>query len=309
MAMKNHIREIELEICKFSVLRRQGEKMYNRVYTGKIELAVLDTAGTFCDGPGDLRSRWPLDDLRGCKAPVIPFYEALLKHGIELDWATIRKPMGNFKPTHLRILLSLPEVFSQWQKKYNRSWNEDDFEAILATFRPLMSKYIVDEDLAKPIPGAVECINKLKAAGILVGCDTGYYAEDSKALNKVLEDKYGLKFDVVTNSEKVPGRPAPFMVFDCMLEAFKINQKVIPVESVVKIDDTAAGIKCGNNAGAWTIGLYASGSNDYNTLATSKPDFLVPDVSYVPEIVFGQIEPLLRRGYRPGQGLIETIQE
>ena len=50
--------------------------MYNRRYTGKIELAVLDTAGTFCDGPCDLRNRWPLDDLRGCKAPVIPFYEA-----------------------------------------------------------------------------------------------------------------------------------------------------------------------------------------------------------------------------------------
>ena len=56
--------------------------MYNRTYTGKIKLAVLDTAGTFCDGPGDLRARWPKDDLRGCKAPVIPFYEALQQFGI-----------------------------------------------------------------------------------------------------------------------------------------------------------------------------------------------------------------------------------
>ena len=36
-----------------------------------------------------------------------------------------------------------------------------------------MSKYIVDEDLARPIDGALECIEKLRAAGILVGCDTG----------------------------------------------------------------------------------------------------------------------------------------
>ena len=64
---------------------------------------------------------------------------------------------------------------------------------------------------------------------------------------------------------------------------------------------------CGNNAGAWTIGLYASGSNDYDKLASSKPDFLVPSVKYVPEIIFGQIEPRLKRGERPGQGLIETI--
>ena len=116
-----------------------------------------------------------------------------------------------------------------------------------------------------------------------------------------------MKFDVVTNAEKVPGRPAPFMVFDCMLQAYEITKKEIPVEAVVKIDDTAPGMKCGNNAGVWTIGLYASGSNNYDQLAAAKPDFLVPDVSYVPEIIFGQIEPRLRRGEKPGQGLIETI--
>lgn len=281
--------------------------MYNRLYTGKIELAVLDTAGTFCDGPGDLRSRWPLDDLRGCKAPVIPFYEALREFGVECDWATIRKPMGMFKPTHLRLLLNDPDIAAQWEEKNGAPWTEEDFEKVLATFRPLMSKYIVDPDLAKPIPGALECIEELRKAGILVGCDTGYYQEDSLALNKSLEDNYGMKFDVVTNAEKVPGRPSPFMVYDCMLSAYKITEKPIPCESVVKIDDTAAGMKCGNNAGAWTIGLYASGSNSYDELAASKPDFLVPDVSYVPEIVFGQIEPRLRRGERPGQGIIETI--
>lgn len=281
--------------------------MYNRHYTGKIELAVLDTAGTFCDGPCDLRHRWALDDLRGCKAPVIPFYEALLQFGIELSWESIRKPMGNFKPTHLRMLMNLPEFDEQWIAKYNRPWNEADFEALLAAFRPLMSKYIVDEDLMKPIAGAVECIDALREAGILVGCDTGYYEDDSNHLNALLEEKYGLKFDVTTNAEKVPGRPSPFMVYDCMLSAYKKTGKVIPIESVVKIDDTAAGMYCGNNAGCWTIGLYASGSNNYDQLAASKPDFLVPSVKYVPEIIFGQIEPRLRRGERPGQGIIETI--
>ena len=281
--------------------------MYNRHYTGKIELAVLDTAGTFCDGPCDLSSRWPLDDGRGCKAPVVPFYEALRQFGIECDWATIRKPMGAFKPTHLRMLLNDPKISAQWEEKYGRPWNEDDFEKVLAAFRPLMSKYIVDDDLTRPIDDEIEAIAKLREAGILVGCDTGYYAEDSANLYKVHEDKYGMHFDVVMNAEKVPGRPSPFMVYDCMLSAYKMTNRVIPIEAVVKIDDTAAGMKCGNNAGCWTIGLYASGSNNYDELAASKPDFLVPSVAYVPEIIFGQIEPMLRRGMRPGQGLIETI--
>ena len=276
--------------------------MYMRRYTGKIKLAVLDTAGTFCDGPQDLRHRWPEDDLRGCKAPVVPFYEVFKNHNIIVDWETIRKPMGAFKPTHLRMLLNLPEVQEQYVKEFGHPYTEAEFDMLLAEFRPLMTKYIVDDDLSKPIPGAVECIDKLRAAGILVGCDTGYYKDDSIMLNKKLEEKYGLHFDVTTNAEVVPGRPSPFMVYDCML---KTGTNVI--ESVVKIDDTAAGMLCGNNAGCWTIGLYASGSNDYDKLASSKPDFLVPDVSYVPEIIFGQIEPRLRRGERPGQGILETI--
>lgn len=276
--------------------------MYFRRYTGKIKLAVLDTAGTFCDGPQDLRKRWPEDDLRGCKAPVVPFYETFKNHNIILDWASIRKPMGNFKPTHLRMLLDLPEVEEQFVKEFGHKYTEADFDMLLAEFRPLMTKYIVDDDLSKPIDGAVECIDELRKAEILVGCDTGYYNDDSLMLNKKLETKYGLKFDVTTNAEIVPGRPTPFMVYDCMFKG-----EVNTIESVVKIDDTAAGMICGNNAGCWTIGLYASGSNDYDKLAASKPDFLVPDVSYVPEIIFGVIEPALKAGKRPGQGILEVI--
>ena len=283
------------------------EKMYNRIYTGKIELAVLDMAGTYCDGPSDLRHRWPLDDKRGCKAPVIPFYEVLLDFGVELSWEEIRKPMGEYKPTHLRMLMELPEFKEQWQAKHKRPWNEEDFDKILAAYRPLVAKYMLDEDLAKPIDGAMECVEALREAEIVVGCDTGYYAEDSRKLNKLLEDKYGIHFDVASNAEKVPGRPAPFMIFDCMLQAYQLNKKAIPVESVVKLDDTAVGMLCGHNAGCWTIGLYATGSNSYKELAASKPDFLVPSIKYVPEIIFGQIEPRLRRGERPGMGLIETI--
>jgi phosphonoacetaldehyde hydrolase len=276
--------------------------MYARRYTGKVKLAVLDTAGTFCDGPQDLRHRWPEDDLRGCKAPVVPFYEVLRRHNIVVDWATIRKPMGNFKPTHLRMLLELPEVKEQYLREVGHPCTEGEFDGLLGEFRPLMTRYIVDDDLSKPIEGALECMRKLREAGILVGCDTGYFDADSKLLNGKLEEKYGMRFDVATNSELVPGRPSPFMVYDCMLKT-----RTDVIESVVKIDDTAAGMICGNNAGCWTIGLYASGSNDYDTLAAAKPDFLVPSVAYVPDVVFGQIEPRMRRGERPGQGILDVV--
>ncbi|MEE3362362.1 MAG: HAD family hydrolase [Anaerovoracaceae bacterium] len=277
--------------------------MYSRNYDSKIELVVFDTAGTFCDGPGDLSGRWPMDDGKGCKAPVIPFYELFREEGIECSWELIRKPMGTYKPTHLKMLLDEPEISSQWEQKYGRHWDEKDFERLLARFRTLLSAYIVDTDLARPIDGAKECIDRLRAAGILVGCDTGYFAADAEALGRVLEEDYGMTFDVSSNAEKVPGRPSPFMIYDCMRQAYDITKKAVPCESVVKVDDTTTGIICGNNAGAWTVGVYASGSNDYDELALSQPDFLVPDISYVPDIVFTQIEQRLRAGEKPGERL------
>lgn len=267
-------------------------------YTGKIKLCVLDTAGTFCDGPQDLRHLWPGDDLRGCKAPVVPFDEALRKHGLVCDWATIRKPMGLFKRTHLQKLMEDPSVTAQFREKYGRDWTNEDVDKIFEDFLPLLNKYIVHPDLAKPIEGTIECIARLREAEILVGCDTGYTREASGLLNKYLEDNYGIKFDVTTNAEDVPGRPTPCMVFDCMKKT-----GIYPVEAVVKVDDTAAGMWEGRNAGVWTIGLYATGSNTYDQLAVAKPDYLVPSVKYVPDIIFYEIEPRLRRGERPGQGL------
>jgi phosphonoacetaldehyde hydrolase len=260
---------------------------------------VLDTAGVTCDGPQDLRHLYPGDDLKGCKAPVIPFDEVLRRHKIIVDWATIRKPMGLFKRTHLQMLLEDENVKAQFRKGYGRDWTEKDLDGMFEEFQPILNEVIVREELAKPIEGTQECIRKLHEAGILVGCDTGYTIAASTALRKVLKEKHHIVFDVTTDAESVKGRPSPFMVFDCMDKA-----NVYPVEAVVKVDDTAAGIWEGKNAGAWTIALYATGSNDYDQLAAAGPDFLAPSIQYVPQLIFYQIEPRLRRGELPGQTLV-----
>jgi phosphonoacetaldehyde hydrolase len=268
-------------------------------YTGKIKLAVLDTAGTVCDGPQDLRHIYPNDDLRGCKAPVIPFEELFKRHHINLDWQLIRKPMGMFKKTHLKMLLEDGEIKEQFRREYGRDWTEKDLDGLYGEYLPLLNDAIVRPELAKPIDGAKECIDKLREAGIIIGCDTGYTKASSTALNRVLEKDYNIIFDVTTNAEEVKGRPSPFMVFDCMDKA-----NIYPVEAVVKVDDTEAGMYEGRNAGSWTVALYATGSNDYDKLARAKPDFMIPSIKYLPEIIFFNIEPALARGQRPGQDII-----
>jgi phosphonoacetaldehyde hydrolase len=270
--------------------------MYTRRYTGKIQMVILDTAGTVCDGPQDLRNRWPQDDLRGCKAPIVPFYNVFKNHDITVDWSVIREPMGMYKPDQLRYLLELPEIQSQYVERYGHNYNEEEFAQLLDEFKTLLPKYTLDDDLAKPIDGALECIEKLREAEIYIGCDTGYFDDVSRLLNHRLEEVYGLYFDVSSNSETVQGRPSPCMIFDCMSRA-----KIWPAEAVAKVDDTAAGILSGNNAGCWTVGLYASGNDSYEKLAQAKPDYLLPSIKYLAELIFCKIEPRVRRGERPGQ--------
>lgn len=258
----------------------------------------MDLAGTVCDGSRDLRHRWPEDDLRGCKAPVLPFYEVFKQHGITLDWSVIRRYMGMYKPDHLRLLMDLPEVREQYQQIYGHPYTQEEYLSWLEEFKSMLYKYALDDDLNVPVEGAAECISELRQSEILVGCDTGYFDAVAQMLFQKLSDQYGIYFDVTTNSDRAQGRPSPCMIYDCMMSA-----KIWPSCAVVKVDDTAAGILSGNNADCWTVGLYASGSDNYEKLLAAKPDYLLPSIKYLPGLIFSTLEPRIRRGERPGEGL------
>ena len=99
---------------------KEGRIMYNRTYTGKNRISRTGYCRRHSVMALEIENS-DEDDLRGCKAPVVPFYEALQQFGIECDWDEIRKPMGNFKPTHLRMLLNLPENFLTVGRKVRTS--------------------------------------------------------------------------------------------------------------------------------------------------------------------------------------------
>lgn len=267
-------------------------------YNGKIKLVVVDLAGTVCDGPQDLRHLYPNDDLKGVKSPVISFEKVFARWNIHVDWATIRKPMGVFKKEHLEKLLHDETVAAQFRQVHGRDWTRNDLEQMFTEFRPIAEQVATSKELVRPIDGTKEALDRLREAGILLGCDTGYPAEAANAVYKTLAGEYQIAFDVTADSERVRGRPTPFLVFDCMAKA-----NVYPPSAVVKADDVAAGIWEGNNSGAWTVAIYATGNDDYEKLAAAEPDFLIPSIRYLPDVIFGQIEPRLRRGEWPGQAV------
>jgi phosphonoacetaldehyde hydrolase len=267
-------------------------------YTGRIKLVILDIAGTVCDGPQDLRRLYPNDDGLAVKGPVIVFEQMFNEFGMDVDWATIRKPMGKFKKEHLADVLDFEDVARQFKNVHGHAWTQQDLDKMFDMFRPTMAKVAVTDDLIRPFDGVKQAVDKLRAAGILVGCDTGYPKEACDAIYETLAKRHGIRFDVTADSENVRGRPTPFLVYDCMYKA-----NAYPPAAVVKADDITAGVEEGVNSGAWTVGLYATGAHDYETLAKAGAHYLLPGARNLPNLVFSEIQPRLMRGECPGESL------
>lgn len=264
-------------------------------YKGPIRLVILDIAGTVCDGPQDLSHNFPNDDGLAVKGPVIVFEKMFKAFDMNVDWATIRQPMGKFKKEHLVDILSFEDVARQFRETQGHDWTEKDVDKMFDMFRPTMAEVAVTEDLIRPFDGLREAIEELRAAGIKVGCDTGYPVETCNAIYGALERDHGIAFDVVADSENVRGRPTPFLVYDCMYKA-----NVYPPAAVVKADDITAGVQEGANSGAWTVGLYATGAHDYETLHAAGANYLLPGARYIPDLVFNEIQPRMLDGASPG---------
>lgn len=265
-------------------------------YCGPIRLVILDIAGTVCDGPQDLRHLYPNDDGLAVKGPVIVFEQMFKAFGMEVDWETIRRPMGKFKKEHLADILNFEDVAQQFRNVHGHAWTQQDLDKMFDMFRPTMAQVAVSEDLIRPFDGVKQAIDALRAAGILVGCDTGYPKEACDAIYQTLANKHDIVFDVTADSENVRGRPTPFLVYDCM---YKTN--VYPPAAVVKADDITAGVQEGSNSGAWTVGIYATGAHDYETLKEAGAHYLIPGASDLPALIFDDIQPRLARGALPGE--------
>ena len=205
-----------------------------------IRLVVLDWAGTTVDF--------------GCFAPVASFAGALERHGVRATDAQVRRPMGTAKRDHLRALLSMPELASQWQARHGRAWSEADVDRIYAAdYIPLQMAAIADHD--RLVPGLLPVVGAIRERGLKIATTTGYFRE---AARRVFDSATGQGYtrDLDVLPDEVPaGRPAPWMIFRAMQDL-----GVYPPSSVVKVGDTESDIAEGVNAGAWSVGVVASGS-------------------------------------------------
>ncbi len=212
---------------------------YQRKYTGPLQAAVLDWAGTTVD--------------YGCFAPTMVFVKGFKAHRVEVTIAEARKPMGLYKRDHIATVMAMPAVTERWIAQHGQNPTDADVDTIFQEFIPRQLATIANHNTL--IPGVVDAIAAMRQRGLKIGSSTGYTAEMMAKVTPAAAEQ-GYAPDCLVTSDKVSkGRPAPWLIYSNMEQL-----SVYPVNSVVKIGDTVADIEAGLNAGTWTIGIAKTGN-------------------------------------------------
>ncbi|SMP75861.1 phosphonoacetaldehyde hydrolase [Neorhodopirellula lusitana] len=205
----------------------------------KTRLVVFDWAGTTIDF--------------GSRAPAAAFAEVFAANGVSVTDSEARGPMGLNKREHLIAMLNDPSIAERWEKRYGRSWTEEDVDRMYDSFVPVQLEAI--QRHAGLVPGLLDVVKELRQQGIKIVGTTGYF---DAAAHAVLQSacQAGYVPDANICADDVPqGRPAPWMIYRAM-EA----TGVFPASSVIKVGDTVADIQAGVAAGCWSIGVCDSSS-------------------------------------------------
>jgi phosphonoacetaldehyde hydrolase len=205
----------------------------------RFDLVIFDWAGTMVDF--------------GCQAPIKALIEAFAAEQVDIDAAAARRDMGKAKVDHVRALLAEPETAARWRAAHGRAASPRDVEVLMERLAPLMRAYAADA--ATLIPGARATFEQLRAAGLRVASSTGYTREMMEPVLARAASQGYVPEHVVCAGETPAGRPTPLMIYKACAEL-----GVWPLSRVVKVDDAEVGIAEGKAAGAFTVGVAASGN-------------------------------------------------
>ena len=209
--------------------------VYTRSYRGKVQGLVLDWSGTLADAY--------------VIAPAVVFVEVFKRQGVEVSMLEARAPMGLRKDLHIKAMTQTPEIRERWKAVKGSYPDQDDVDRMFEDFVPLQLEVLHNH--TELLPGALEACQSLQAQGIKIGVSTGFTRPMVEILQAAAE-KQGLKLEAsVAGDDVIHGaRPKPFMVYR-NLDLMDIS----PIQSVVKVDDTASGIGEALEAGCWGVGV------------------------------------------------------
>lgn len=204
-----------------------------------IQAVIFDWAGTMIDF--------------GCRAPVVALREVFAEAGIEIAEIEARADMGKAKRDHVRALLAMPRIARLWTERHGADSTEADVDRLHDAVEPKMRA--AARDCAQLIPGAADLVADLRGQGVRIGSTTGYTRPMMADILPLAAGQGYAPDVVVCAGETAAGRPSPLMMWKALVEL-----GAWPAQACVKVDDAAVGMGEGIEAGAWTVGLSASGN-------------------------------------------------
>lgn len=229
-------------------------KSASRIPWSSLRAVLFDWAGTTVD--------------HGSLAPVEVVREVFREFGVEVTEAEARQPMGKAKIDHLREVLTMPRILNDWNQLHHQMPDEKTIQSIYCRFLELQKSVLAMH--ADLIPGVTGFVDFLRQRGIKIGSTTGYTRELMEVLLP-LAASAGYSPDVTICSDEVAaGRPAPWSNFRAAEQL-----GVYPMQHILVVDDSIAGIQAAKNAGCFAVAVTTTGNplgKSLDALRQMEPD-------------------------------------
>lgn len=198
---------------------------------------------------------------------------ALEAAGFETTRDAINAVMGYPKPFAIEAILR--------DKKVPAENRQAQTELIHSDFVDRMNQFYKTHPSVREIEGASEAFRQLKAAGILVGLDTGFGRSTADTIIARLGwVQQGLIDASVTSDEVDHGRPYPDMIQRLMKQT-----GVESMSEVAKVGDTPSDLMEGDRAGCrFNIGV-TYGSHTLAELQEYPSTHLVDNILDIPKLL------------------------
>jgi phosphonatase-like hydrolase len=159
-----------------------------------------------------------------------------------------------------------------------------DAGTIHTDFADGMLDFYLYDPAVMPLPYAEEVLQQLKERNIRIALNTGFPRIIADAIVSRLKwRERGLIDDLIASDEVEFGRPQPDMINELMQRA-----GVTDTSSVAKIGDTEVDVNEGRNAGCGLVVAVTTGAYSASQLASYDPDFILPDLSTLPSLIFNR---------------------
>ena len=205
----------------------------------RLEAVIFDWAGTTVD--------------HGSLAPLTAVTELFNRYNIAVTDDDARRDMGIYKKDHIRRILQIPHVQSQWSSLHGAAPSETDVDRLFKQFIPLQMEALAAHSAV--IAGVAETVERLRTRGLRIGSTTGYTRPMLDVLvASAAKEGYHPEMSLCPD-DAGGGRPQPWMCLRIALE-----MRLSATAAAVKVGDTVSDMEEALNAGMWAVGVTATGN-------------------------------------------------